>query len=88
MLGTGWQRFRFRLVSPRAAAHVWGKGARILTEINRLPQSIQLVPLEKQAEVQPWTACRGLDLAAFFLAAQPWSYKLDAARGLFDSQIA
>ena len=31
-------RFRFRLVSPRAAAHVWGKGARILTEINRLTQ--------------------------------------------------
>jgi hypothetical protein len=26
-----------RLVSPRAGAHIWGKGARILTEINRLP---------------------------------------------------
>ena len=37
LLGTGWQRFRFRLGRPRAAAHVWGKGARILTEINRLP---------------------------------------------------
>ena len=30
LLGTGWQRFRFRLGSPRAAAHMWGKGARIL----------------------------------------------------------
>ena len=28
-----------RLISPRAAAHIWGKGARILTEINRLPHS-------------------------------------------------
>jgi len=27
----------FRLISPRAGAHLWGKGARILTEINRLP---------------------------------------------------
>jgi hypothetical protein len=26
-----------RLISPRAGAHIWGKGARILTEINRLP---------------------------------------------------
>jgi hypothetical protein len=25
-LGTGWQRFRFRLGRPRAEAHVWGKG--------------------------------------------------------------
>jgi hypothetical protein len=32
------KRFRFRLDSPRAAAHVWGRVARILTEINRLPQ--------------------------------------------------
>ena len=31
-------RFRFRLVRPRAAAHMWGRGARILTEINRIPQ--------------------------------------------------
>jgi hypothetical protein len=29
----------FCLGRPRAGAHVWGKGARILTEINRLPQS-------------------------------------------------
>jgi hypothetical protein len=43
-LGTGWQRFRFRLGRPRAEAHVWGKGARILTEINRLPQRHQLAP--------------------------------------------
>jgi len=35
-LGAGCLRFRFRLGRPRAAAHVWGKGARILTEINRL----------------------------------------------------
>jgi len=39
LLGTGCLRFRFRPGSPRAAAHMWGKGARILTEINRLPQS-------------------------------------------------
>jgi hypothetical protein len=26
----------FRLGRPRAVAHIWGKGARILTEINRL----------------------------------------------------
>src|SRR4051812_30317949 len=32
-------RFRFGLGRPRAAAHVWGRGARILTEINRLPHS-------------------------------------------------
>ena len=44
LLGTGWQRFRFRLGRPRAAAHVWGKGARILTEINRLPQSTLPAP--------------------------------------------
>ncbi len=29
---------------PRAAAHVWGKVARILTEINRLPQSACWLP--------------------------------------------
>ena len=29
LLGTGWRRFRFRLGSPRAEAHVWGKGAHI-----------------------------------------------------------
>ena len=39
-LGAGCLRFRFRLGRPRAAAHVWGKGARILTEINRLTQLI------------------------------------------------
>ena len=33
------KRFRFRLGRPRAEAHGWGRGARILTEINRLPQS-------------------------------------------------
>jgi hypothetical protein len=32
------QRFRIHLVRPRAEAHSWGRGARILTEINRLPQ--------------------------------------------------
>jgi len=45
-LGTGWQRFRFRLGRPRAEAHVWGKGARILTEINRLPQMHRLAPAQ------------------------------------------
>ena len=33
------KRFRLHLGRPRAVAHRWGKGARILTEINRLPQS-------------------------------------------------
>ena len=37
-LGSGCLRFRFRLGRPRAEAHMWGKGARILTEINRLTQ--------------------------------------------------
>jgi len=29
----------FRLDRPRAVAHFWGRGARILTEMNRIPQS-------------------------------------------------
>jgi hypothetical protein len=33
------KRFRFRLGRPRAGAHFWGRGARILTEINRIPRS-------------------------------------------------
>jgi hypothetical protein len=33
-----------RLISPRAGAHIWGKGARILTEINRLPQFSAKIP--------------------------------------------
>jgi len=31
------QRFRIHLVRPRAVAHMWGRGARILTEISRIP---------------------------------------------------
>ena len=33
------KRVRIHLCRPRAAAHRWGKGAHILTEINRLPHS-------------------------------------------------
>lgn len=50
-------RFRFRLVSPRAAAHVWGKGARILTEINRLTQLIPQPNCEIAAGTSP-PVCR------------------------------
>jgi hypothetical protein len=32
----------FRLGRPRAVAHFWGKGARILTEMIRIPQSDQV----------------------------------------------
>jgi hypothetical protein len=52
-LGTGWQRFRFLLGRPRAAAHVWGKGARILTEINRLPHLHLLAPKKLGVESSP-----------------------------------
>jgi hypothetical protein len=40
------KRFRFHLGRPRAAAHGWGKGAHILTEINRLPQAILVHPMK------------------------------------------
>ena len=51
LLGMGWQRFRFRLVSPRAGAHVWGKGARIPTETNRLPYPPSLFQTERAGEI-------------------------------------
>jgi len=55
-LGTGWQRFRFRLGRPRAAAHVWGKGARILTEINRLPQLHLPAPAQSRWKISSVSA--------------------------------
>jgi len=39
-------RFRIHLVRPRAVAHGWGRGARILTEINRLPQPLVQTPMQ------------------------------------------
>jgi hypothetical protein len=38
------KRFRRFPGRPRAGAHVWGKGARILTEINRLPHLTRKSP--------------------------------------------
>ena len=57
------QRFRIHLVRPRAVAHMWGRGARILTEISRIPHSIPAPPKQNQGETQDlemplsdWTA--------------------------------
>jgi hypothetical protein len=46
------KRFRFRLGRPRAAAHGWGSLARILTEINRLPQYALDFPRKNPGRVQ------------------------------------
>lgn len=43
-----------RLVSPRAAAHVWGKRARILTEINRLTQPALSTPAKTRVNSVLW----------------------------------
>jgi hypothetical protein len=53
------KRFRFHLGRPRAAAHSWGKGARICTEINRLPR----LALPCQAKIQTWREANSGDLA-------------------------
>ncbi len=87
LLGTGWQRIRFRLDSPRAAAHVWGKRARILTEINRLPQSSRplqqkVQPAEKPRRTTPET------VLAHLPATRSCFYQLDARRPHFDARIA
>jgi hypothetical protein len=43
------KRFRFHLGRPRAAAHSWGKVARIRTEINRLPRPTHLFQGKNEA---------------------------------------
>jgi hypothetical protein len=45
-------RFRFHLGRPRAAAHGWGKVARILTEINRLPQAAPVLPTKNSRQTK------------------------------------
>jgi hypothetical protein len=42
----------FRLGRPRAEAHIWGKGARILTEINRLTQLIPHLTAKSEPEIR------------------------------------
>jgi len=47
-------------VSPRAAAHVWGKGARIPTEINRLPHHDRISKPQIRREEVPRAAVAGV----------------------------
>ena len=54
------KRFRFGLGRPRAAAHGWGKVARIRTEINRLPQSDPVSPGQNRAHSRPLHAASQL----------------------------
>jgi hypothetical protein len=49
-----------RLVSPRAAAHVWGKRARILTEINRLTQATLFTPAKIRVNSGLWRTVSSL----------------------------
>jgi hypothetical protein len=85
-LGTGWQRFRFRLGRPRAGAHVWGKGARILTEINRLPQLHCHPPAKTQRKIRPGAVGQNRFLARFQPPdSRPLLIHLDARRGSFDA---
>ena len=79
------KRFRIHLVRPRAEAHSWGRGARILTEINRLPQPLPLAPGKNSCQ---FYACRPLCHRAgrsFHLSA-PAPFRLDAPWHRFDAR--
>jgi len=80
------KRFRFRLGRPRAEAHGWGRVARILTEINRLPQFIPVLPTQNPLKSGRLQVASQLGRAVLLLARSCF-YKLDAIWGRNDARF-
>jgi hypothetical protein len=68
------KRFRSHLVRPRAGAHMWGRGARILTEINRLPQSDPVS--QAKFPLNLWLSLRPLQIGLGHRLFQPFQVLL------------
>jgi len=67
-------RFRLHLVRPRAVAHGWGRGARILTEINRLPQPLVQTPIQNWMHFERLQSALRLERAVFVSGPRPFLF--------------
>jgi hypothetical protein len=73
------------LVSPRAAAHVWGKRARILTEINRITQPAFSTPAKSDG-IASLAGCQKPELRPASLQIRSGLCYLDEAGAAFDAR--